>query len=605
MLDARVRTLRGGRDDVESPAAPLAPDVPGAGACVTIRLDGRPIGRGEALGGAAPLLAAAQSAIVEAVESLPGGGDALREQQRADALARAVVAVELAGNVTPLDIETYAQADELVRPGLDAVVLRWNGTLHGSFPARHLHAGDAPSRALVALIASASGDPGLPIAGVPSQEAKAVREKHRAGFARARVLHAVELTPGAAPIPAWRGGRLVGAQEVSAASIARARDAIVSHLARRTIQGPRGATLWTTLWPTQGRTDEARSSDLQTTMTAIALFAAAGASPAVPADGEAARIDFARAEAGPAQAATLARTLLGELAAREVAAGEGDAWGDPVLAAAWSVALSQWSRFEAVREKPWFERVRARVLAGLASSVAEQGADAEGFAWSNRSPRSARGLIALGLAHAERGQWASGAEQGAPDAAGAVRSIYREAPGGQLITHLPWVGYADLVLAGRARGAGAEREEDGKGGTGGLGAAPALREARATCWARQVTHEIAMRDGMDLQGGLMLAHAGAGTLPTWQSARPLALLAVMLRDQRLTDAKELLPEAGRLGAGLRFLMQLAVDESWTYCVADPAASLGGVRNAPWDQRQSLEAQAIVLLALSEAERALR
>src|SRR5207247_1603585 len=92
-------------------------------------------------------------------------------------------------------------------------------------------------------------------------------------------------------------------------------------------------------------------------------------------------------------------------------------------------------------------------------------------------------------------------------------------------------------------------------------------------------------------------------LPTWNAARPLAMLATMLGDSRLTSQDERPGEVVRTVEGLRFVRQLVVDEPVTFMFKGPAKrTLGGVRAAPWDIRMPPDATSLSLLTVCEALR---
>ena len=165
-----------------------------------------------------------------------------------------------------------------------------------------------------------------------------------------------------------------------------------------------------------------------------------------------------------------------------------------------------------------------------------------------------------------------------------VRALLRETPPGEAVSLLPWIGWAELDLAGDAADIPSEI---------------ALRDVRSMVWRHQLQPADVGEDGRDLVGGVVFTR-GRAPLPSWQTMRPLAFLATMFGDDRLTDAADVPDEATRPLASLRFVMQLAVGDAEMHMFRDRARALGGVRLAPWDQRQTLEASSLALLTLSEA-----
>jgi hypothetical protein len=78
----------------------------------------------------------------------------------------------------------------------------------------------------------------------------------------------------------------------------------------------------------------------------------------------------------------------------------------------------------------------------------------------------------------------------------------------------------------------------------------------------------------------------------------------MLADARVTSVAERPAEIGRLLAGLRYLRQLTADESVAWMAVDAQSLAGGVRAAPWDTSQPIDASAMTLLAVLRSAQAL-
>ena len=126
-----------------------------AAASVTLRLDGSVFGRGVALENEGrPLHTAAEAAIAEALSRVPETS-ALRDQIRAEALARATISLELAGPLIPVALTTYDEADMVINPGLEGVAARFGDRIAGVFPEWMLTTGLMPGDGLVASISRA------------------------------------------------------------------------------------------------------------------------------------------------------------------------------------------------------------------------------------------------------------------------------------------------------------------------------------------------------------------------------------------------------------------------------------------------------------------
>jgi hypothetical protein len=207
--------------------------------------------------------------------------------------------------------------------------------------------------------------------------------------------------------------------------------------------------------------------------------------------------------------------------------------------------------------------------------------------WAEAAPLARRGPIVLALA-ARAVVGAGGPEAAAlrEQASSAVRSLFRDTTPMNLVTHMPWLGEAELLLAGE----------------GEVPAATALVEMRAQCWRVQVQPDEDP-GSPDLVGGLALRTSGTN-LPTWHTLRPACFLARMVGDARLTRDDELLREVGRLSRTLRFVRQLTVDEYAASLSVDPPHAMWGVRAAAWDPEQPVDASAMALLVLEESVGAL-
>ncbi|MEM8757893.1 MAG: hypothetical protein AAGF47_08945 [Planctomycetota bacterium] len=153
---------------------------------------------------------------------------------------------------------------------------------------------------------------------------------------------------------------------------------------------------------------------------------------------------------------------------------------------------------------------------------------------------------------------------------------------GQLIVHMPWLGWTEQILAG----------------DGAIPNAVGLREMRRLIAGFQLTPADAGPENADLVGGIVFT-SGPVPLPTWQSARPAAFLASMLRDPRLTEPTEVGDRLVDHAGLVRFLMQLAATQTEGHLYRDPASAAGGIRAATWDHSMPIEASALTLITLLE------
>ena len=171
----------------------------------------------------------------------------------------------------------------------------------------------------------------------------------------------------------------------------------------------------------------------------------------------------------------------------------------------------------------------------------------------------------------------------------AIRAAFRDTPASALLSLMPDLAWADLALAAQT---GIDPPS-----------APALRALRTRLLDLQLNDADLSDMDRDLAGGFVL-DAGGSPLPTWQSARPVALLGTMLGEPSLTrgtlGSGEVVANLIDLSESLRFLAQLTAGERVAHMYADPAVAVGGVRTALWDQSMPLTASALGLLAVTES-----
>jgi hypothetical protein len=253
-------------------------------------------------------------------------------------------------------------------------------------------------------------------------------------------------------------------------------------------------------------------------------------------------------------------------------ADEPDTSADPVSSAMFVLAVEALWALESRPPNDAVASLRSRCIVELTAEGASDGlAPAE----------SAVVQCALARVGAE-------ATHGAVEAA--VRTIFKEQAPGQIPALLPWAGWAEIALAdSRFR----------KGADGAIPSALALREMRRMMHQHQVTPANFGAAHPDLVGGVVFT-AGESPLPSWQCLRPLTFLATMLRDERFTDEQERAEATAAVVAGLRFLMELTVDETDAHLFPRRDALVGGVRCALWDSTMPLDATSMGLVFVCEA-----
>lgn len=643
---AAYRILRGWVDSwsfpLEMPGRNAPPDqrLPSAaGACVLLLLDGAVIGRGRVttLGGgisgtaqpaaspspapggsgAAPgpvalesgestIYRAALAAFVDADRQLKLPRDATRAARVRELAQRITISIELAGPLVPITPVEREDLDVTLAPGIDGVAVRLAGRIANANPAGP-GSGTSSSRGGGTLIDAAwpselmvenqplSQGVVAPIARVTDQPALGLerpadlRERHALAFFRFRTTHLAQPDAGREPVFLFRGARQVAMSDVDSVEKLRAwADSLASYLVDQQrpevvaeangVVGGRVATLSTPRF--------AASYDAWRSTTE--------AEPSSPEARALALLALRRYAMIRPQAERATEMLEIAQAAALLAADPGAPSGDWSLAE--GVLLNESSRLMdakwAFAQQPALAaRVRDAAMADLRASAAaaQRPPDAPDATGPNARPAApARSMTTLALL----------ALVDSPDApqASAARAklgeIFALAKPELLVGEMPWLGYAALRAAGSGGSAGPSAG-------GGVVGAPELRAIRRLLWEHQLSVVDAGLDAPDLVGGVVFTGA-RNPLPTWHMARPLVFVARMLADERLTPAGERGSELVRLLGALRFLRQLTRDESSSWLARDASLAIGGVRAAPWDQRQPLEATAMTLLALVES-----
>lgn len=541
---------------------PDADGFPAAAACVTLRLNGEVVGRGEDYrADDRSVWRAAMRAMDEAADNAVAGGgvpnDALRDQHLRLLGERMALSVELAGPLTPFSPATYAEAEAALSPGAEGVAVRMGEEIRGLFPAAMLSVNMLPHEALANRAAAVVGN-----AAAGLEEPGKLAEQHHLVFYRFDTIHLAQAGAGQPPMFLRRGERLILREQMTGAELQRMGQAMAAHLAGRIRTGEEGCAIDEGYRPWLNRYEgEERGAALL--LAGIALQSWDRQSPDEAARTAVAAVRAAALEAPTgqpvAQEQVLPLAFGAVLVARELGAGK-------------------WPIEQEAAARAWLHDA-ALALASLYDETS-------GFASQVRAHEGAP--VAWALAEAA----AAMPEDGGAIrdvAVSAVRRLYRDTSEGKLVQHMPWLGWAERSLAGDAEQ---------------IPAAAALRRMRDHVWEHQVGPLDVEEAGQDVVGGVVFT-ASSNPLPDWQTLRPVAFAATMLGDGRLTDGPERAVELARLLSSLRFLRQLQVDESQMWMFKDSGASMGGVRAALWDQRMPADATSLGLLTTAETLRSIR
>lgn len=540
--------------NVPETAPGYVPVVPGA--CVTLRLDGEIVGRGEAFG-VDSVWRGLRSAMAEAEERITVDHDALREARLLEAVSRISISLELAGAATPLPARNIEEVAGQCTPGLDGVMLRageWEGAV---FPGRMLAFSQEPAMAVAGLLTSAREAGALPLSQGPDptgKELASLLERGLVRISRFRVTHIAQPMPAESPVFLFRGGREVSGRWASTANLRAFAEEMGDHLLMRQWAGVEKYGLMGRYLPALGRYSPDLASPAEQAIAALALLRL-GRSAWI---GEGAGT---YAEGGV--------RLLSELSTVEP--GEPDPVGSAGAAACIAGALVEVGAGR-VEESPELGELLVLARRRLVGAFSVVDGFEEGIA------EGEMGAVVWGLARLASVGMAS------PETArSALREMYTAVPPDRLVAQFPWLAWVELELARGGEVTGIE----------------ALRQVRGWVWKSQVRW-----DGLPDEVGAILLTQGGVSLATWGTARPLAGLARMAADERVTSGDERLLELARVLEGVRFLRQLAADGAVGHMYVSPGRARGGVRAAIHDQRMPPDATSLSLLAVLETLEAL-
>jgi len=536
--------------DWNVPEASQLIDPPNARAAqVTLRLAGKVIGRASLVSDdRTTLWHAARAAWREAEANLDIEKDALRETRVKETAQRVTIDIEVAGPFVPLLGATWADAAERISPGLQGVAARVGDDIQGVFPGEMIATGTLPGRALQICAGRLR---------LPPLELGQLRENQSLSVYWFRTLHLAQLKPGAEPTFLTRGGKIAPDSETSGPGLRALADRIARHLVTHQWPGEEPHGMMGNYLPLTDSYDPILAPPREQGIVAFAL-ARYAATPGVDPDMASHALSFAR-------------SIVNSLAV--VTKDETDPLASPIDAAAWLIAHDAVTSADKTTQRPQSD-FALRATATISSLWRDPNA------WT-ATPVAARAFIVYAFARvAASTPDASDVRAAATEG---VRGIYRSTEPAELVSLMPWLGWAELTLA--------EGQQD-------VPSADALRAMRNGLWQNQLQSADTGDFERDLEGGIVFSR-GTTPLPTWQSLRPLAFIASMIGDPRLTPTAELTSEIAALRRSLRFVRQLSMDDASAWAARNPAKAIGGVRPALWTPQLSLDASALALASISE------
>lgn len=541
-----------------------------SGVAIWVRLEGRVAARASII--TAPgevskgVLARATRSVLEQIAGTfdPARFPGLEPREWLGAtLGGATITMELAGPLVPFRAQSYDDVDLGVSPGVWGVASSVGAGFDAIFPLAMVTNQMTPGSALRSTIAKASGDPRLPLPGVEQGSPGAIEKSHGARFYRFQTAQVTRLSPAQPPVSLHRGGLVYEKARLSHAELVAFADGMARHLVGRLRVGMEEGGTGVELADSRGSGEAQRAPGL------LALHALSGY---VRVAEESRLRGDVEAMLDNAEDALMAELRVA-LAAKESGPG-------PIEAALISTWLSH--RPGVYGGSVAQSEAAAAMLAASVRLVYDAGKNE----FDAKLPEPARGLVALAMVRLS--EWA-GSGVSREEAERCVRGTFLAVTPGTLAVQMPWLGWAELELAGEK---------------GAVPSAAALLELRDELYSRTLDPFEAGEDDVDLAGGIVGA-TGGSVLPTWHTARPGAFLATMLGDARLTPPDTRVRELSRLLGLVRFLRQLAVDDVAALLYPERAEGVRwGLRSALWDLRQPGDATAFGLLAISETLRAL-
>jgi hypothetical protein len=479
-------------------------------------------------------------------------------------LGGTTLTLEVAGPLVPFRAETYDDVDLGISPGVFGVGAAVGGGFDAIFPLNMLTASMTPGAGLRSTIARASGDPGLPLPGVPSGAPGAIAQSHGATYYRFKTAQVTRLSRNEPPTILLRGGVVVPKSSLTHARLREFADHMALHLLERldvSLAGEGEAVGVVELREVGTRAEHAaQRGPALVALHALSVYERAmgtGTGEDLPGRttrvlDEAAQVLLAEARHGIADNAEGPEVIEASLLAAWLA-GRGSVVRDPL----------------------------ARPVAEWMAKSVRRAYDTNKDEFERDLPEPVRGLVAL--AFVRLSNW-EGSGITREEARRCVRRVFATVTTAALSAQMPWLGWAELELAGPR---------------GEVPAAVALEDMRDDVHSRLVNAFDAGDDDADMAGGII--GAGGGLVPTWHSARPGAFLATMLGDARLTRRESRMHMLGRLLDMVRFIRQLAVDDVVLALYGDRSTGAAwGVRSALFDLRQPGDATAFSLMLVAES-----
>ena len=534
---------------------------PVSAAIVTLRLDGMVFGRGASVSvDPSPTLVweAAVRALGSANAKLTQERDEMWESLIEGLASRITITLEVSDVLVPISGSEIELPGFGYTPGVMGIAVRRGDRLEVRGPESMLSRNTDMTQSAMALANTLAGD--------GSAVLRSPKELADSGYVFYRfepiVLAQKKAGMGSSFID--RGGRVIDRSEITVDSIAEMSSMIADHLMSRRWPGGEHYGMMGTLDPVTGTSTSAFASPFEQAISAYALL----------------RYGDAGTTKLHHKSMLIGADLLRDLAVVET--GEIAPWDDKVGSCMAAIALSEIQLVDILGDEQ-LNSLRVKVIEVLDSlySVAN-GFDVE-------VPNASHGLVAHAIIRAAK----LDPRDRTMTARSAVDRVFAETQVPALVAQMPFLGWAQSELTGS--------QDD-------AAQVAALIQMRDLVWEHQLRRTDLEWMDRDLEGGIVFT-SSAAPLPSWLSLRPLAFLATMLGDEQFTPGTvtsgEIPIQIGRQVESIRFVRQLAAADETLHLYAAGEEARWGVRKALWDQRMSVEVDAMALFTLTETTRSFK
>lgn len=540
-------------DDIQYPSL--------SAAIVTLRVNGRVLGRGSSVtmnASQTVLYNATKQAIASASAKLPQDRDAMWNEFIEDLSRHITITIEIADVLVPISDSQIDLPGFGYTPGSMGLVVRRGDRFEVAGPESMLMRDTDLTQSAMAMSNTLAGD--------ASAMLKSPRELVESGFAFFRFEPVVLAQPGPMLGASFldRGGRVIDRSEIGMRSIETFASNIAIHLMSRQWGGIEPYGMMGTLDPVSGQVESPYATPFEQAISAYALLRY----------GES-------GETHVHKDATISGTSVLKALAR-VKDPEVAPWSEPLGACMSIIALSQIQLID-ILGNPLLNAMRLKTLEALDGLLNTQGE------LSADLPMASHGLVAYALVRAKEidPRDRTGA------ASKAINQIIGTTPPSALVAQMPFLGWAIVE----------SNDEHGFE----LNTLAGLMEMRELVWEHQLNRADLDWTDRDLAGGVVFTSASA-PLPSWLTLKPLAFLATMLGDQRLTPGTivsgDVPAQIGKQVDAIRFVRQLCATDETLHFYESGEKAQWGVRMSLWDQSMPVEVDAMALLTLTETTRAI-